>query len=103
MILRAVETVVSSRIGELDKDVARTIILLASGEMTRAKVCGHLPLPAEASGLAPPVLREPCLPFGVGSSPAISDGNRSTLPKRRAAVGCWAGGGGSAWGPAAPP
>uniref|UniRef100_A0A8D0NBN0 Maestro heat-like repeat-containing protein family member 1 n=1 Tax=Sus scrofa TaxID=9823 RepID=A0A8D0NBN0_PIG len=37
MILRAVETVVSSRIGELDKDVARTIILLASGEMTRAK------------------------------------------------------------------
>ncbi|XP_047641436.1 maestro heat-like repeat-containing protein family member 1 isoform X3 [Phacochoerus africanus] len=37
MILRAVETVVSSRIGELDKDVARTTILLASGEMTRAK------------------------------------------------------------------
>nr|XP_035961505.1 maestro heat-like repeat-containing protein family member 1 isoform X2 [Halichoerus grypus] len=37
MILRAMETVVSGHIGELHKDKARAIILLASSEMTRAK------------------------------------------------------------------
>nr|XP_055170134.1 maestro heat-like repeat-containing protein family member 1 isoform X1 [Nyctereutes procyonoides] len=37
MILRAMETVVSGHISELDKDVARAVILLASSEMTRAK------------------------------------------------------------------
>uniref|UniRef100_A0A452V4Z4 Maestro heat like repeat family member 1 n=1 Tax=Ursus maritimus TaxID=29073 RepID=A0A452V4Z4_URSMA len=37
MILRAMETVVSGHISELDKDMARAIILLASSEMTRAK------------------------------------------------------------------
>ncbi|XP_034524670.1 maestro heat-like repeat-containing protein family member 1 isoform X5 [Ailuropoda melanoleuca] len=37
MILRAMETVVSGHIGELDKDMARAIILLASSEMTRVK------------------------------------------------------------------
>lgn len=37
MILRAMETVVSSHISELDKTKARAIILLASSEMTRAK------------------------------------------------------------------
>ena len=40
MILRAMETVVSGHISELDKDVARAVILLASSEMTRAKVGG---------------------------------------------------------------
>lgn len=38
MILRAMETVVSSHIGKLDKDRARAVILLASSEMTKAKV-----------------------------------------------------------------
>lgn len=42
MILRAMETVVSGHIGELDKDMARAIILLASSEMTRVKVWAHL-------------------------------------------------------------
>ena len=42
MILRAVETVVSSHVSELDKDKARAVILLASGEMTRTKVWAHL-------------------------------------------------------------
>ncbi|KAM8786647.1 maestro heat-like repeat-containing protein family member 1 isoform 1-T1 [Rhynchonycteris naso] len=37
MILRAMETVVSNHISELDKDMARAIILLASSEMTKAK------------------------------------------------------------------
>ncbi|XP_057592671.1 maestro heat-like repeat-containing protein family member 1 isoform X4 [Hippopotamus amphibius kiboko] len=37
MILRAMETVVSSHIRELDKDMARAIILLASSEMTKVK------------------------------------------------------------------
>ncbi|XP_029779511.1 maestro heat-like repeat-containing protein family member 1 isoform X3 [Suricata suricatta] len=37
MILRAMETVVSSHINELDKDVARAVIFLASSEMTRVK------------------------------------------------------------------
>ncbi|XP_061028007.1 maestro heat-like repeat-containing protein family member 1 isoform X3 [Eubalaena glacialis] len=37
MILRVMETVVSSHIGELDEDVARASILLASSEMTRVK------------------------------------------------------------------
>uniref|UniRef100_A0A8C0L568 Maestro heat like repeat family member 1 n=1 Tax=Canis lupus dingo TaxID=286419 RepID=A0A8C0L568_CANLU len=37
MILRAMETVVSGHISELDKDVARAVIFLASSEMTRAK------------------------------------------------------------------
>lgn len=40
MILRAMETVVSGHISELDKDVARAVIFLASSEMTRAKVGG---------------------------------------------------------------
>lgn len=42
MILRAVEVVVSSHIGELDKAQARAVTLLASSEMTRAKVRLHL-------------------------------------------------------------
>ncbi|XP_060275917.1 maestro heat-like repeat-containing protein family member 1 isoform X2 [Ovis aries] len=37
MILRAMEIVVSDHIGELDKDMARAIILLASNEMTKVK------------------------------------------------------------------
>ncbi|XP_059021442.1 maestro heat-like repeat-containing protein family member 1 isoform X3 [Mustela lutreola] len=37
MILRAVEVLVSSHIGELDKAEARAVTLLASSEMTRAK------------------------------------------------------------------
>ncbi|XP_014652779.1 PREDICTED: maestro heat-like repeat-containing protein family member 1 isoform X3 [Ceratotherium simum simum] len=37
MILRAMEVVVSSHISELDKDMARAIILLASSEMTKVK------------------------------------------------------------------
>ncbi|XP_022357822.1 maestro heat-like repeat-containing protein family member 1 isoform X6 [Enhydra lutris kenyoni] len=37
MILRAMEVVVSSHIGELDKAKARAVTLLASSEMTRAK------------------------------------------------------------------
>lgn len=37
MILRAMETVVSSHIDKLDKDTARAIIFLASNEMTRVK------------------------------------------------------------------
>ncbi|XP_039702005.1 maestro heat-like repeat-containing protein family member 1 isoform X12 [Pteropus medius] len=37
MILRAMETVVSNHISELDKDMARAVILLASSEMTKAK------------------------------------------------------------------
>lgn len=37
MILRAMETIVSNHISELDKDMVRTIILLASSEMTKAK------------------------------------------------------------------
>ncbi|XP_070320401.1 maestro heat-like repeat-containing protein family member 1 isoform X9 [Odocoileus virginianus] len=37
MVLRAMETVVSNHIGELDKDMARAIILLASNEMTKVK------------------------------------------------------------------
>lgn len=40
MVLRAMETVVSNHIGELDKDMARAIILLASNEMTKVKVWG---------------------------------------------------------------
>lgn len=52
MILRAMETVVSGHIGELHKDKARAIILLASSEMTRAKVWAHLHgLGREASSL----------------------------------------------------
>ena len=39
MILRAMETVVSNHISKLDKDMARAAVLLASGEMTKAKVC----------------------------------------------------------------
>ncbi|KAF5917224.1 hypothetical protein HPG69_006032, partial [Diceros bicornis minor] len=38
MILRAMEVVVSSHISELDKDMARAIILLASSEMTKVKI-----------------------------------------------------------------
>ncbi|XP_039110004.1 maestro heat-like repeat-containing protein family member 1 isoform X3 [Hyaena hyaena] len=37
MILRAMETVVSSHLSELDKDMARAVIFLASSEMTRVK------------------------------------------------------------------
>uniref|UniRef100_A0A8C9K033 Maestro heat-like repeat-containing protein family member 1 n=1 Tax=Panthera tigris altaica TaxID=74533 RepID=A0A8C9K033_PANTA len=37
MILRATETVVSSHISDLDKDMARAVIFLASSEMTRVK------------------------------------------------------------------
>ncbi|XP_016072097.1 PREDICTED: maestro heat-like repeat-containing protein family member 1 isoform X3 [Miniopterus natalensis] len=37
MILRAMEMVVSNHINELDKDMARAVILLASSEMTKAK------------------------------------------------------------------
>ncbi|XP_059758346.1 maestro heat-like repeat-containing protein family member 1 isoform X9 [Balaenoptera ricei] len=37
MILRVMETVVCSHVGELDEDVARASILLASSEMTRVK------------------------------------------------------------------
>lgn len=37
MILRAMETVVSNHISELDKDVARAAVILASNEMTKAK------------------------------------------------------------------
>ncbi|KAM5211024.1 maestro heat-like repeat-containing protein family member 1 isoform 12-T21 [Hipposideros larvatus] len=37
MILRAMQTVVSSHISELDKDMARAVILLASSEMTKVK------------------------------------------------------------------
>uniref|UniRef100_A0A8C6EDN1 Maestro heat-like repeat-containing protein family member 1 n=1 Tax=Moschus moschiferus TaxID=68415 RepID=A0A8C6EDN1_MOSMO len=37
MILRAMEIVMSNHIGELDKDMARAIILLASNEMTKVK------------------------------------------------------------------
>ncbi|XP_054564362.1 maestro heat-like repeat-containing protein family member 1 isoform X1 [Eptesicus fuscus] len=37
MILRAMETIVSNHISELDKDTVRAIILLASSEMTKAK------------------------------------------------------------------
>ncbi|XP_040117477.1 maestro heat-like repeat-containing protein family member 1 isoform X3 [Oryx dammah] len=37
MILRAMEIVVSNHIGELDKDMARAIIFLASNEMTKVK------------------------------------------------------------------
>nr|XP_025121402.1 maestro heat-like repeat-containing protein family member 1 isoform X6 [Bubalus bubalis] len=37
IILRAMEIVVSNHIGELDKDMARAIILLASNEMTKVK------------------------------------------------------------------
>lgn len=40
MILRAMETVVSSHISDLDKDMARAVIFLASSEMTRVKVWG---------------------------------------------------------------
>lgn len=40
MILRATETVVSSHISDLDKDMARAVIFLASSEMTRVKVWG---------------------------------------------------------------
>lgn len=40
MILRAMETVVSSHIGEMDKDLARAVIFLATSEMTRVKVPG---------------------------------------------------------------
>ncbi|XP_037383816.1 maestro heat-like repeat-containing protein family member 1 isoform X2 [Talpa occidentalis] len=36
-ILQAVETVLSSHLGELDKDTARALILLAANEMTRVK------------------------------------------------------------------
>ncbi|XP_036904684.1 maestro heat-like repeat-containing protein family member 1 isoform X3 [Sturnira hondurensis] len=37
MILRAMETVVSNHISELDKDVARAAVILASNEMTKTK------------------------------------------------------------------
>ncbi|XP_036278441.1 maestro heat-like repeat-containing protein family member 1 isoform X1 [Pipistrellus kuhlii] len=37
MILKAMETIVSNHISELDKDMVRAIILLASSEMTKAK------------------------------------------------------------------
>uniref|UniRef100_G1NTU1 Maestro heat like repeat family member 1 n=1 Tax=Myotis lucifugus TaxID=59463 RepID=G1NTU1_MYOLU len=37
MILRAMETIVSNHISELDKDMTRAIILLASSEMTKVK------------------------------------------------------------------
>ncbi|XP_037022375.2 maestro heat-like repeat-containing protein family member 1 isoform X2 [Artibeus jamaicensis] len=37
MILRAMETVVSNHISELDKDVARAAVILASNEMTKVK------------------------------------------------------------------
>lgn len=43
-ILRAMETILSSHIDELDKDIAVIAILLASNEMTRIKVraSGHV-------------------------------------------------------------
>lgn len=37
-ILRAMETILSSHIHDLDKDTASAVILLASSEMTRTKV-----------------------------------------------------------------
>ncbi|XP_045152237.1 maestro heat-like repeat-containing protein family member 1 isoform X5 [Echinops telfairi] len=37
MILKAMEAIVRSHIGELDKDMVRAVILLASNEMTKAK------------------------------------------------------------------
>ncbi|XP_069882138.1 maestro heat-like repeat-containing protein family member 1 isoform X2 [Dipodomys merriami] len=40
MILRAMETVLSSHIHKLDKDTASTVILLASSEMTKTKELG---------------------------------------------------------------
>ncbi|XP_025778718.1 maestro heat-like repeat-containing protein family member 1 [Puma concolor] len=50
MILRAMETVVSSHISDLDKDLARAVIFLASSEMTRVKVEGA---EARTPGLPP--------------------------------------------------
>lgn len=58
MILRAVEVLVSSHIGELDKAEARAVTLLASSEMTRAKVWLHLcGLGREAASLELPTRR----------------------------------------------
>lgn len=54
MILRAMETIVSNHISELDKDMVRAIILLASSEMTKAKVGSCWPSPLRAHAL--PVL-----------------------------------------------
>lgn len=51
MILRAMETIVSNHISELDKDMVRAIILLASSEMTKAKVCGCWPSPLRGHAL----------------------------------------------------
>lgn len=48
MILRAMETIVSNHISELDKDMTRAIILLASSEMTKVKVCAAGQAPSEA-------------------------------------------------------
>lgn len=51
MILRAMETVVSNHISELDKDMAKAVILLASSEMTKVKVRGVPAKPPSAPGL----------------------------------------------------
>lgn len=80
------QTVVSSHISELDKDMARTVILLASSEMTKVKVRRRQPSPL--TGLPTPVcedvgsclLPRGCLsilpsdcPPGRGGPPVISE------------------------------
>lgn len=79
MILRAMETVVSNHISELDKDVARAAVLRASSEMTRAKVCGVAgpawlsPAPERLGagvGLAASAGPWPCAPGGEGRPPS---------------------------------
>lgn len=77
MVLRAMETVVSTHISELDKATARAVILLAFSEMTKARVRGHrtsplagLPTAARGDmGLAP-ILPTDHLP-GRGELPVI--------------------------------
>lgn len=62
MVLRAMETIVSNHISELGKDMARAIILLASSEMTKVKVC--------AAGQAPQ--RPGAAPAGCGRGSGAS-------------------------------
>lgn len=74
MILRAMEVVVSNHISELDKDMARAIILLASSEMTKAKVQGA---PAKAPTLTwqtRPWLGDRSLFLGLSSALKIVPG-----------------------------
>ncbi|GAB5584328.1 maestro heat-like repeat-containing protein family member 1 isoform X1 [Prionailurus iriomotensis] len=69
MILRAMETVVSSHISDLDKDMARAVIFLASSEMTRVKQAASNVLVAVGKQFIGLVMEEVLSKFQPGALP----------------------------------